>query len=160
MDYQININYKFTAGSESEARAQAQQYIADNLTVSAMNDSLYNPLQVAEQCRGFRRKMKEYFCVFFLNTQQQIIGREIISVGTLNTSLVHPRECFRTAIVNNSCSIIIVHNHPSGSLEPSAEDLNLTKRMVDVGRLIGIEVLDHVIVTAQAYASLRERNLI
>jgi len=72
---------------------------------------------------------------------------------------VHPRECFRTAIVKNCCSIIIAHNHPSGSLEPSAEDLNLTKRLVESGKLIGIEVLDHLIVTADAYVSLKERNL-
>lgn len=159
MDYQINISYQFTAGSEAEAAAKAQQYVADNLTVKTVNDSLYTPLQVLQQCDSFRSKQKEHFCVFFLDTRQRIIGRETISIGTLNTSLVHPRECFRTAIVKNCCSIIIAHNHPSGSLEPSAEDLSLTKRLVEGGKLIGIEVLDHVIVTAEAYVSLRERGL-
>ena len=145
MDYQININYQFTAGSESEARTKAQQYIADNLTVKAVSDSMFSPFQVFERCGSFRSKRKEHFCVFLLNTQNQIVGREVVSVGTLNASLVHPRECFRTAIVKNCASILIVHNHPSGSLEPSIEDLDLTKRLVEAGRLIGIEVLDHVI---------------
>ena len=159
MDYQININHQFTAGSEAEAAAKAQQYIAENLTIKAVNDLLHSPLQVSQQCDGFRSKQKEHFCVFFLDTQQRIIGKETISIGTLNTSLVHPRECFRTAIVKNCCSIIVAHNHPSGSLEPSAEDLSLTKRLVEGGKLIGIEVLDHVIVTAEAHVSLKERNL-
>jgi DNA repair protein RadC len=160
MDYQININYQFTAGSESEARTKAQQYIADNLTVKAVSDSLFNPLQVFDQCRSFRSKKKEHFCVFLLNTQNQIVGREVVSVGTLNASLVHPRECFRTAIVKNCASIVVTHNHPSGSLEPSEEDLSLTTRLVDAGRLLGIEVLDHVIVTPRAYTSFKERRLI
>ena len=108
----------------------------------------------------FRSKRKERFCVFFLDTQHPIIGKEIISLGTLNASLVHPRECFRTAIIKNCDSIIVAHNHPSGRLEPSPEDLSLTKRLVEGGQLIGIEVLDHVIVTADAYVSLQERRLI
>ena len=159
MDYQININYRFAAASEAEAKHKAEQYIAENLTISAMADSLLNPIQIAEQCGSFRNKKKEHFCAFFLNTQNQIIGKEIISVGTLNTGLVHPRETFRTAIAINCNSVVIAHNHPSGSLEPSDEDLNLTRRLVDAGRLIGIEVLDHVIVTKQSYSSLKERRL-
>ena len=135
MDYQININYQFTAGNQAEAAAKAQQYIAENLTIKAVNDSLYSPLQVSQQCGSFRSKPKEHFCVFFLDTQQRITGKETISIGTLNTSLVRPRECFRTAIVKNCCAIIIAHNHPSGSLEPSAEDLSLTKRLAEAGRL-------------------------
>jgi DNA repair protein RadC len=160
MDYQININHQFSAVSESEARKKAQQYIAGNLALKPINDSLLSPRQVSDQCDSFRSKKKEHFCIFFLNTQNQIIGREIISIGTLNASLVHARECFRTAIVKNCCSIVLAHNHPSGSLEPSAEDLSVTKRLVDAGRLLGIEVQDHVIVTAQAYTSFKEQRLI
>ncbi len=103
---------------------------------------------------------KEHFCVFFLNTQNQIISREIISIGTLNTSLIHPRECFRTAILKNSAAVIFAHNHPSGSLEPSDEDIAVTKRLKDAGKLIGIEVLDHVIVTGESHKSFKEQNLI
>ena len=160
MDYQININYQFSAGSESEARQKAEQYIAGTLSVKPIRNTLLSPLQVAEQCGSFRNKKKEHFCVFFLDTQNQITGREIISVGTLNASLIHPRETFRTAILRNCASVIVAHNHPSGGLEPSAEDLNVTSRLADAGRLIGIAVLDHVIVTAESYTSFKERGLL
>src|ERR1035437_1789482 len=134
MNYQINIAHQFSAESEAEARHKAEQYIAEHLSVKPMEESLQNPMQIAEQCGSFRNKNKEHFCVFFLDTQNRITGREIISIGTLNTSLVHPRECFRTAIVKNCSSVIIAHNHPSGGLEPSVEDLELTKRLVEIGR--------------------------
>ena len=161
MDYQVNINYQFSAASEGEARQRAEQYIADNLTVKPVVDNLLlSPLQVWEQSSSFRAKKKEHFCVFFLNTQNQIVGREIVSIGTLNASLIHPRETFRTAIIKNCSAVIVAHNHPSGGLEPSAEDLHVTKRLVDAGCLLGIEVLDHVIVTAQSHASFKERGLI
>ena len=85
---------------------------------------------------------------------------KIISIGTLNASLIHPRETFRTAILKNCASVIVVHNHPSGSLEPSNEDLAVTKRLKDAGKLLGIEVLDHVIVTADSHKSFKEQGLI
>ena len=160
MEYQININYQFTAESDNEAKDKARQYVSRNLAVKALKESLYSPAQVAEQCKSFRNKKKEHFCIFFLDTQNQITDKEIVSIGTLNASLIHPRETFRTAILKNCCSIIVAHNHPSGSLEPSAEDLAVTKRLVEAGKLLGIEVLDHVIVTADSYTSLKEQNII
>lgn len=160
MNYQVNISYQFSASNEAEARQKAEQYVADNLAVKPVDNSLLSPLQVWEQSASFRAKQKEHFCVFFINTQNQIIGRETVSVGTLNTSLIHPRETFRTAIIKNCAGVIVAHNHPSGGLEPSAEDLHVTERLVDAGRLLGIELLDHVIVTAHSYTSLKERKLI
>src|ERR1051326_1491692 len=142
MDYQIKINHQFTAGSEAEARDKAKAYVRENLSVQPLPELLLTPAAVAEQCRAFRAKRKEHFCAFFLDTHNRIIGKEVISVGTLNASLVHPRECFRTAIVSSCNSIIVAHNHPSASLEPSAEDLSLTKRLVEGGKLLGIEVVD------------------
>jgi DNA repair protein RadC len=115
---------------------------------------------VARRCESFRRARKEHFCVFLLNTRNKILGKDIVSVGTLNASLIHPRECFRAAVVSSACSVIVAHNHPGGSLEPSAEDLSVTKRLSDCGRLVGIELLDHVIVTAAGHMSFRERNLL
>lgn len=159
MEYQININYQFSAENDSEAKEKAQSYVSNNLEVKAMKDGIYSPLEIASKCKNFRKAKKEHFCVFFLDTQNRILGREIVSIGTLNTSLIHPRECFRTAILKNSASVIFVHNHPSGGLEPSAEDLNVTKRLIDSGKLIGIEVLDHVIVTADSHTSLRDKGL-
>jgi DNA repair protein RadC len=159
MEYQLNINHKFVAESEEEAKEKAKKYVYDNLSVKALPDGVYSPLEIAGQCKDFRKADKEHFCVFFLNTQNRIIGREIVSIGTLNTSLIHPRECFRTAILKNSAAVIFAHNHPSGSLEPSNEDMAVTKRLKDAGKLIGIEVLDHVIVTTEGYKSFKEQNL-
>jgi DNA repair protein RadC len=159
MEYQLNINHKFVAENEEEAKEKAREYFTNNFKIQAMPDGVYSPLEIAWQCKDFRKADKEHFCVFFLNTQNRIISREIVSIGTLNTSLIHPRECFRTAILKNSAAVIFAHNHPSGSLEPSDEDMAVTKRLKDAGKLIGIEVLDHVIVTAESYKSLREQNL-
>jgi DNA repair protein RadC len=121
---------------------------------------ILSPREVWEQLKDIRGSKKEHFVVFFLDTQNQEIKRELISVGTLNASLIHPREVFEPAIKHLASHIIIAHNHPSGSLEPSDEDLAVTKRLCDSGRLLGIEVLDHVIVTAGGYASFKEKNLV
>jgi DNA repair protein RadC len=160
MEYQVNISYQFKADSDNEANEKAKSYVSQNLQVKAIQEGVYSPLEIASKCKNFRKAKKEHFCVFFLDTQNRILGKETVSIGTLNTSLIHPRECFRTAILKNSASVIFVHNHPSGGLEPSAEDLNVTKRLKDSGKLLGIEVLDHVIVTADSHTSLKERNLI
>ncbi len=121
---------------------------------------ILSPREVWEQCKDIRDSKKEHFVVFFLDTQNQEIKRELISIGTLNASLIHPREVFEPAIKHLASHIILAHNHPSGSLEPSQEDLTVTKRLTDSGRLLGIEVLDHVIVTGRGHASLKEKNLL
>jgi DNA repair protein RadC len=102
---------------------------------------------------------QEHFVSLFLNTKNQIIGQETIFVGTLNSSLVHPREVFRAAIRRSSASIVVAHNHPSGDPTPSKEDQDITKRLVECGHLVGIEVLDHIIIGDGAYFSLKERGL-
>ncbi|MFA5990840.1 MAG: DNA repair protein RadC [Candidatus Doudnabacteria bacterium] len=121
---------------------------------------ILSPREVWEQLKDIRSNKKEHFVVFFLNTQNQEIQRETVSVGTLNASLIHPREVFEPAIKHLAAHVILAHNHPSGSLEPSDEDLAVTKRLCDSGRLLGIEVLDHVIVTDKGYASFKEKNLL
>lgn len=121
---------------------------------------ILSPREVWEQCKDIRESKKEHFVVFFLDTQNQEIKRELISIGTLNASLIHPREVFEPAIKHLASHIILAHNHPSGSLEPSDEDLAVTKRLTDSGRLLGIEVLDHVIVTGRGHASFKEKNLL
>jgi DNA repair protein RadC len=160
MEYQINISYQFKADSDNEANEKAKSYASQNLQVKAIRDGVYSPLEIASKCESFRKAKKEHFYVFFLDTQNRILGKETVSIGTLNTSLIHPRECFRTAIVKTAASVIFVHNHPSGGLEPSAEDLGITKRLASAGKLLGIEIVDHIIVTADSYTSLREQNLI
>ena len=89
---------------------------------------------------------KEAFVVAFLNTKNRVIDHEVVSLGTINSSIVHPREVFRNAIVNKANAVILCHNHPSGDLTPSSEDLTVTKRLKETGNLLGIQVLDHLII--------------
>lgn len=124
------------------------------------SELVLSPRAVAEQMGTERISKKEHFVVFFLDTQNQIVRKELVSIGTLNASLIHPREVFEPAIKHVASHIIVAHNHPSGSLEPSNEDLAVTKRLGDAGRLLGIQLLDHVIVTASGYSSLKEQNLL
>ena len=102
---------------------------------------------------------RERFLVLHLNTKNQIINEEIISIGTLNSSLVHPRELFKSAIKESANSIILVHNHPSGDPSPSKEDKEVAERIIAAGNILGISVLDHVIVGKETYWSFKDRQL-
>ncbi len=110
--------------------------------------------------KGILDKAKEHFKLVLLNTRNKIIAISTISVGTLNASLVHPREVFKEAVARTASSIILVHNHPSDDPDPSDDDLALTHRLADAGRLMGIEVLDHIILTRRGYTSFKERGLL
>jgi DNA repair protein RadC len=105
-----------------------------------------------------RYLQQEHFVVLFLNTKNRVIGRETLSVGSLNAAIVHPREVFRAAVRRSAASVICVHNHPSGDPSPSPEDLQLTNRLMEAGHIIGIEVLDHVIIGDRQFVSLKERG--
>jgi DNA repair protein RadC len=105
-------------------------------------------------------KKKEYFYILCLNTRGRVNDTRQVSIGNLDSSLVHPREVFKDAISTLASTVILVHNHPSGDLEPSAEDINLTRRLVEAGELLGIPVIDHIIVSDKGYISLKSRNLI
>jgi DNA repair protein RadC len=101
---------------------------------------------------------KEHFICLFLNTKNQVILQETLSVGTLNASLVHPREVFRAAMKCSSASLICVHNHPSGDPTPSPEDIALTRRLHEAGELVGIDVLDHLVIGDNRFISLKEQG--
>lgn len=101
---------------------------------------------------------QEHFVCLFLNTKNVVIGKETVFVGSLNASIVHPREIFRKAIQHASAAIICLHNHPSGDPSPSAEDLSVTKRLKEAGRLLGIDVLDHIVIGAERYYSMKENG--
>jgi DNA repair protein RadC len=103
---------------------------------------------------------KEHFYVVSLDARNNFIGIDEISVGTLTASIVHPRETFESAIRRHAAHIIIAHNHPSGETEPSEDDLKITKRLVESGKIMGIEVLDHLIITKNNYLSFKEKSLI
>lgn len=103
---------------------------------------------------------KEHFMIIMLNTKHRVIAKKVISIGHLNASLVHPREMFKEAIKRSSAAVILVHNHPSGDLTPSRDDLVTTERLKEVGEILGIEVLDHIIVGDNRYLSFREQGLL
>jgi DNA repair protein RadC len=107
-----------------------------------------------------RDEVKERFIVVCLNSSNKIIKYETISIGTLNSSLIHAREVFKVAIENNSANIILVHNHPSGNAEPSKEDIEITKKLFEAGNLLDIKVFDHIIVAQDLFTSLVERKII
>lgn len=108
----------------------------------------------------FRDEVKERFVIVCLNSANKIIKHEIISIGNLNSSVVHPREIFKTALENNAASIILLHNHPSGNPEPSNEDIIITKKVVDAGKMMDIPVFDHIILAGNNYTSFVEKRLI
>ena len=123
--------------------------------------SITSPEGLARALRkGIMEKTKEHFKLVLLNTRNKVIAISTISVGTLNASLVHPREVFRDALTHSASSIILAHNHPSDDPEPSDDDVSLTRRLADAGRLMGIEVLDHIIITRKGYTSFKERGLL
>ena len=100
----------------------------------------------------------EHFIVMLLNTKNRVTAVSPVSTGSLNASIVHPRELFQRAILGNAASLILAHNHPSGDPTPSPEDIELTKRLVDAGKLLDISVLDHIIIGDGCFASLKEKG--
>jgi len=107
-----------------------------------------------------REKTREHFVAIYLNARNELLFRKHIFIGTLNASLVHPREIFSEALRHNAASVILVHNHPSGDPEPSEDDLEITKRISEAGKIMGIDVLDHVIITKNKIFSFKENKLI
>nr|WP_330397033.1 DNA repair protein RadC [Anaerovirgula multivorans] len=131
------------------------------LTSKANNYKIKSPDDVSHLLMEEMRYLKkEFFNIILLNTKNEVIAVENISIGSVNASIVHPREVFVRAIKRTSSSIILVHNHPSGDPDPSKEDINITKRLVEAGKVIGIEVLDHIIIGDNVYSSLKEKNII
>jgi DNA repair protein RadC len=121
---------------------------------------LTNTAEVVSLVQGrLRGKKKEHFLALLLDTRGQLIRIAEVSVGSLDSSIVHPREVFKEAISASAASVIFVHNHPSGDTEPSKDDIGLTKRLAEAGGIMGIDVLDHVIVSDHGYLSLKARGL-
>ncbi|WP_430540052.1 RadC family protein [Neobacillus drentensis] len=101
---------------------------------------------------------QEHFVCLFLNTKNQVIHKQTVFIGSLNASIVHPREVFREALKRSAASIIALHNHPSGDPTPSKEDIDVTKRLVECGKIIGIDLLDHLIIGENKFVSLKEKG--
>lgn len=126
----------------------------EKVKISSPNDAA---ALMMEEMRYYK---KEYFKTILLDTKNNVIKIEEISVGSLNSSIVHPREVFKEAIKNSSSSIILVHNHPSGEAEPSREDMALTDRLVECGKLLGIRIIDHIVIGDGVFYSFKEEGLI
>lgn len=107
-----------------------------------------------------RQLTQEHFVVLSLDSKNQLLGKDHAFVGTLNSSLVHPREVFHRAVRRSAASIVVAHNHPSGDPQPSREDIEVTRRLGEAGKLMGIELLDHIIIGDGRYVSLRERGVL
>ncbi|MDQ7815486.1 MAG: DNA repair protein RadC [Melioribacteraceae bacterium] len=142
------------AAFELSRRAASEEKWFSNKKISSPSDiaEIFIPL--------LRDEVKEVFIVVCLNSTNKIIKYERISTGNLNSSVVQPREVFKTAIENNSANIILIHNHPSGNTEPSNEDIRLTKSMVEAGKIMEIQVFDHLIIAGNNFTSLVEKRVI
>lgn len=107
-----------------------------------------------------REQKKEKFITLYLDTKNQILKEEVVSIGSLNASIVHPREVFKLALLESSASVIMVHNHPSGDPSPSREDIMVTEKLVEGGKLLGIDILDHIIIGDGRYVSLKDEGFV
>ena len=150
-------------GPAKAAQIKAAVELSKRLESSAdesQKPALKSPEDVVNIVRGqLKGKKKEHFLVLCLDTRNHLINCRSVSMGSLDTSVVHPREAFKEAVSSSAASVIFVHNHPSGDPEPSGEDIELTKRLANAGEILGIEVLDHIIVCDKSYLSLKARNL-
>jgi DNA repair protein RadC len=127
-----------------------------------INKQVRNPLDAKEAINtvlDLNNEHIEKFGILALDTKNNIIGVHIISMGSLNTSIVHPREVFKAAILNNANSIILFHNHPSGDTTPSGADISVTKMLVEAGKVMQVDVYDHIIVGEENYCSLKEMGI-
>ncbi|WP_419764638.1 MAG: RadC family protein [Arcobacter sp.] len=146
-------------------KAKASQIISaielsKRYLIDTQNYKINSAQDVYEELKPYKNKRQEYFLSLYLDGANNLIETKIITIGTLNQSLVHPREVFSHAIEKRCASIIVAHNHPSGILKPSSEDINVTQRLKESGKILGIELLDHVIFTNDGFVSLKEEGVL
>lgn len=142
------------AAFELVRRIEFESKWYSNKKISSPSDiaELYIPL--------LRDELQEKFYVICLSSSNRIIKHELLFVGTLNASLVHSREIFKTALANNSANIILMHNHPSGNSEPSHEDISITNKISEAGKFLDIQIFDHIIIAGNSYSSFVEKRLL
>ncbi len=149
-------------GLAKAAQLKAVAEISQRLPQTGVAEEvLSSPASAAEVLMPrLRYLQQEKFCVVLLNTKNMVIAVEEVTIGGLNSSLVHPREVFKRAIRRSSAAIILAHNHPSGDPSPSREDIMVTRRLIEVGDLVGIQVLDHIIIGDGRFLSLKQEGAI
>lgn len=114
-----------------------------------------NAKDAYDYLQDMRNLPKEHLRGLYLNSHNRIIRDEVISIGTINSNMIHPREVFRPAIESNAAAVVLAHNHPSGEVTPSEEDIEITKQLVQAGKILGISLLDHVVITKDSFASIQ-----
>ena len=150
----------FGLGSAKACEIVACFELGRRLLKNKKSTLLLSSQDVWNELKDVSDHKKEHFVVFFLDSRNQEIKREVVSVGSLNANLVHPREVFEPAVRHLAAQVIIAHNHPSGDAEPSEDDLMITRRLVEAGKIMGIEILDHIILTKDSHYSFKEKALI
>ncbi|KKQ78337.1 MAG: repair protein radC-like protein [Candidatus Daviesbacteria bacterium GW2011_GWF2_38_6] len=138
-------------------RAISEQYSKEKISPKILLNSSKLVAEYLQTKIG--NKKEEHFMILYFDTRNKLINEEI-SIGTLNASLVHPREVFKKAIKDNIAQIIVAHNHPSGDPNPSEEDISTTNRLIEVGKLVGISIIDHLVITLNDYFSFKEKGII
>ncbi len=156
----IAISVKKTSKSFGKVNAVANL----SFEVEAFNRQVRTPADAAQAAIQIASGEVESFGAVFLNAKNGMLSSEVITVGILDASLIHPRELFRRAVQVNAAAIVIVHNHPSGDTSPSAEDISITRKLIEAGRVMCIRIMDHVIVGTGpggglVFASMREAGL-
>ena len=134
--------------------------VKDSAELKDGSKKIQLPEDIASIASDLKLLDREQLRVYFLDARRNLIGWEVISIGTLTASLAHPREIFKGACLSNSSGIILVHNHPSGECSPSDEDCKLTKRISEAGRIMGIELLDHIVIAENGFYSLKNAGLL
>lgn len=150
----------FGLGSAKACEIVACFELGRRLLQNKQSSLILSPKDVWAELKDIRDNKKEHFVIFFLDARNQEIKREIVSVGSLNANLVHPREVFEPAVRHLAAQVIIAHNHPAGDAEPSEHDIEITRRLRDAGEVVGIELVDHIIVTKGGYTSFKEKQLL
>jgi DNA repair protein RadC len=146
-------------GNSRAAMLAASVALYDRSVEAKQAITISSPEDVVKVVSFLRQRRREYMVSVMLNARRHLLGIETVSIGTLNSNLVHPRELFAPAIQHRAASIILTHNHPSGDSLPSDDDAKLTKRMVQAGDLLGIEVIDHIVVSRDGHSSLKELGM-
>lgn len=149
-------------------KAKAIQVLAAVEIGRRISNLAYNDryvIRTPEDCANYvmndmRFLSQEHFVCLYLNTKNQVLHKRTIFIGSLNASIVHPREVYKEALRRSAASVICLHNHPSGDPSPSREDLEVTKRLVESGRILGIEMLDHIIIGENKFVSLKEKGYV
>jgi DNA repair protein RadC len=151
---------RFGEGAASRLGAILEFHRRLRATETERRPRISKPSEAYDQVHGIASARKEHLVGLYLDAQNGLLHSETISIGSLNTTRTHPREILYPAIQNLALGFILAHNHPSGSLEPSPEDIEFTRSVSRAGDLMGIELYDHLIVAASGYTSMRERGLI